>query len=139
MLFAFCQSELHSQSKLRFLTIVLLLQDEVAEGQKQQQKVLAKFEKEKREASQMQGCLQEQLREKTTALAASQKALADATATANDTAKVGDQHRSLHQSTATSLWKDNRCKDILEVRITQLETYHCFLTETVPQSKDKLM
>ena len=69
---------------------MLLLQDQLAEAQKQHQKVVEKLEKVKSEASQEQGRLREQLSKKATALTASQKTLADATTTANDVASVSD-------------------------------------------------
>ena len=59
--------------------LALPLQDQLTKAQKQQCKAVAKLEKGKREALQGQERTKQQLAEQTEALAASQKALADAT------------------------------------------------------------
>ena len=79
------------ESMLLCLNVILLLQGQLAEGQKKHQKVLAELEREKREACVAQERVKQQLSEQTSALAASQKALADATsaaATARNAHKV---------------------------------------------------
>ena len=75
-------------SQLSSVDVVLLLQDELAKAQTRHQEAISRLEEEKQAAVTAQEHGRQQLAKKSNALAASQMALADATAAANDAAKV---------------------------------------------------
>ena len=56
-----------------------------------------------------------------------------------DCAGWTSKSRLFSVSTVTSLCKDTQCKDILDVRTTQLGTSYCVLTAVAPLNKDNLV